>query len=458
MARRPRDARAAPATREIRVTIAELAPGGDGVAIGELDGERRAIFMRGVALGDVVRVAVDGSRRPARGRVLELVEIGPGRVAPECPHVELCGGCDWMHLSPAAQAAAHRALVAAALPPSWQGHDIVVHQAPRRLGYRTRARLHVRVSGGRAIVGMHGAGTREPVPVDACVVLDPRVERARVLLPALFEGAHGHGDVQLALGRKPPGADAALPVLDIQWSGALAGACYGRLERGVTEGRWSGARVHYGEVERPAIVGDPTPWMLGADGQPLRLAPGGFAQASEEANAVLGERVAAALEAIQQSRAGAVDARVLRVVELYAGAGNFTVLLANPSTTVTAVEASREACEASRQNLAARALRAHVVEADAALQPWPPQTDVVVLDPPRTGARAVAERLVASRIRHVVYVSCDPSTLRRDLAVLEGSYAPRAIETFEMFPQTSHVETLIRLERVPGTNSDRRAP
>ena len=348
-----------------------------------------------------------------------------------------------MHLSAVAQADAHRSLVRAALPSAWREHPIVGHAGAQMLGYRTRARIHVRASGGRAIVGMHGAGTHEPVPVDTCVVLDPTVERVRRELPALFEGAHGRGEVELALGRAPAAGDRALPVLDVRWSGALAAACFGRLERGVKSGLWAGARLLCGEVVRPAIVGDPTPWMRGVDGEPLRLAPGGFAQASEEANGWLGSRVASAIEAMQACR----PASPLRVVELYAGTGNFTVLMARRLPGVTSVETSRAACEAARANLAARGLTARVVEADADAYEWPALTEVVVLDPPRTGAREVAERLARSRVRHVLYVSCDPTTLGRDLAILEPTYAPVSIETFEMFPQTSHVETLVRLER-----------
>jgi tRNA/tmRNA/rRNA uracil-C5-methylase (TrmA/RlmC/RlmD family) len=136
-----------------------------------------------------------------------------------------------------------------------------------------------------------------------------------------------------------------------------------------------------------------------------------------------------------------------RAVELYAGAGNLSVLLARAVHPLVVVEADREACEAARANLAARSLDARVVEGDAAEYVWAGATGLVVLDPPRTGALKVAERLVQSRVSHVVYVSCDPQTLGRDLAHLAEAYEPRSIATFEMFPQTSHVEAVVLLER-----------
>jgi 23S rRNA (uracil1939-C5)-methyltransferase len=421
---------------KLTVTIAELAPGGDGVAIAEIAGERRAIFARGVAPGDRVELEVDTSRRPARGRVLSLLAPSADRVEPACRWADRCGGCDWMHVSIEAQRQAHASQVRAALPEAWRAIEVSSHAAPDALGYRVRARLHVRVSGGRAIVGVNESASHEPVEVDECVVLAPALEAARRAIAPLFEGTHGRGEAQIAMGRA---GDAPRPVLEVRWSGALAAAFYGRVERAIADGVWAGARIVTGEATRPATVGDPTPWMAGADGAPLRLAPGGFGQAAEGANAALASRVAEL--ATRTKRA--------RLVELYAGAGNLTVVLARAAD-VTAIEASRDACDAARANLAARALTAKIVEADAARYAWSPATRVVVLDPPRTGARDVAASLVKSPVREVVYVSCDPQTLGRDLALMANDYEPVAVETFEMFPQTSHVETVVALERRRG--------
>ncbi|MGH7295013.1 MAG: class I SAM-dependent RNA methyltransferase [Polyangiaceae bacterium] len=416
---------------QLGATVGALAPGGHGVAHVELGGERRAVFLPGTAPGDVVRAEIDASRRPARGRVLEWIERSPDRVEPACRWAERCGGCDWMHLSLDAQARAHAEHVRAALPAAWRETPIAGHPAVAALGYRLRARVHVRCERGRVEVGMHEAGTRDQVAVDACAVLEPELEAARRLLASLFEGSRSGGDVQLARGT------GRRPVLEVRWTGEVAPACFARLEHAVDAGELAGARVWMGDASRPAVVGDPTPWMTGGDGQPLRLAPGGFGQANEAMNAVLARHVAGAARASGAERA----------VELYAGAGNLGVLVAREVRELVLVESSREACDAARANLAARALSARVVEADAAAHTWHASTRLVVLDPPRTGARAVCERLAGSRVPHVVYVSCDSQTLARDLAALAGSYAPRSVAAFEMFPQTSHVEVVVALER-----------
>jgi len=196
----------------------------------------------------------------------------------------------------------------------------------------------------------------------------------------------------------------------------------------------------------PAKIGDPTPWIRAGDGLPLRLAAGGFGQASDEGNALLAQRVA---QLARDAIGGKIDARIL---ELYAGAGNFTVLLAPLADAIVAVESARESCDVARMNLDARGIgaRARIVEADAASFVIPARTQVVVLDPPRTGARDVCARLAASSAKHVLYVSCDTQTLGRDLALLVPSFAPRTVEVLELFPQTSHAETIVHLERRRG--------
>jgi 23S rRNA (uracil1939-C5)-methyltransferase len=419
------------------VTVASLAPGGDGVAHVAIEGERRAVFLPNTVPGDVVRAEIDASKRPARGRVLSLLQAGADRVTPACRWSTRCGGCDWMHLSLEAQASTHVDHVRAALPAAWRELAIAHHPATEALACRTRARLHVRCERGRVEVGMHEAGTHEPVVVDTCAILDPTVEKTRRNLAALFEGCRGNGDVQIALG------EARRPVIEVRWTGELAPSCFAHVEQAVKAGDLAGARIVVGDASRPAVVGDPTPWVPGADDRPLRLAPGGFGQASERMNVTLALHVAALVRPL------AVD----KAVELYAGSGNLSMLLAGAVGELVLVESSRDACDAARANLSARGLAARVVEADAETYVWGKTTRLVVLDPPRTGARAVAQRLAASRVPHVIYVSCDPQTLGRDLALLAPSYDVRSVTTLEMFPQTSHVETVVSLQRTRGARS-----
>jgi 23S rRNA (uracil1939-C5)-methyltransferase len=429
--------RSAPAN----VTLSSLALGGEGVAHIEHRGERRAVFVAHAAPGDRAQVEIDWARRPARGRILALESSGADRVATACPWSTRCGGCNWMHLSAAGQERWHVEHARAALPTRWRDLAISSHAAPRALGFRARAQVHVRVDRrGRVAVGMHEARTHEPVEVERCVVLDPALDAARACLGALFEGCRGRGDVQLALGRD------RVPVLDVRWRGEVHGEVFARLERATVAGAIAGARITLEGASRAAKIGDPTPWMRGADGEGLQLAVGGFGQASEAMNAELGAHLAELLKAWA----------IRNAVELYSGAGNLSVVLARHVDDVVCVESNRNACEAARANLDARGLRAaRVVEADAQRYAWRSSRALVVLDPPRTGARAVAERLAASPVAHVIYVSCDAATLGRDLTILEQAYEPMSVHVFEMFPQTSHVEAVVALNATPRSGDVR---
>jgi 23S rRNA (uracil1939-C5)-methyltransferase len=137
-------------------------------------------------------------------------------------------------------------------------------------------------------------------------------------------------------------------------------------------------------------------------------------------------------------------------VELYAGAGSLTVLLANAIPSLVAVESDEASVTAARANLAARGSSARVVHSDAEGFEWGRSARVLVLDPPRTGARRVAERLASGDVPRppsVIYVSCDPQTLGRDLALLAPAYEATSVDVFQLFPQTSHVETVVALTR-----------
>jgi 23S rRNA (uracil1939-C5)-methyltransferase len=433
------------ATQSFEASIDSLAPGGDGVAKVTIDGERRAVFVRGACVGDRAMLDVDASSRPARGTLLRVIESGSDRVEPACAHIAACGGCDWMHVSADAQRRTHALHVRAALPEAWRAFPMTSHEAISPFAYRTRARLHVRVSGGRAIIGMNEAGSREPIEVDTCVVLVAPLDRARAALGDLFDDEHGRGDVQIALTADGRAA------LDLKWSGNLSASFFGKIERAANDksSAIAGARIFAGETTKAALIGDASPSMHGADGELLTFAPGGFAQASEKENARLASRVFAIATSLLENRDPALGNP--KIIELYSGAGNLTVLLATMSRHLIAIESDRAACEAARKNLALRNLTAKITEADASSYEIARSTDLIVLDPPRKGAREVCEHLAKDPAKNVIYVSCDAQTLGRDLTILATRYEPFAIETFEMFPQTSHVETIVAMRKRRGT-------
>ena len=313
-----------------------------------------------------------------------------------------------------------------------------LHQAAKRNESRTRARLHIDGKS-RLAVGFYAKRSHDIVEPSRCIVLHPALELARIRLPSWLAGVSGFGDAHLALGRPGTASRPVVPTLD--WKVDPSPKLFAALERVVASGELAGAAVRHEGVRKPLFIGDPNPWLIAADGEPLELGAFGFAQASESTNTQLVNQVA-------YWAAQVLGNGERRVVELYAGAGNLSILLAKSAIDYVLVESDAAACEAASRNIAARGLAARVIHADASTFEWKASTRLLVLDPPRAGAIEVMHRLVEKPVRNVVYVSCDPSTLSRDVAILiKHGYKLRALEAFEMFPHTSHFETLAVLTR-----------
>ena len=137
-----------------------------------------------------------------------------------------------------------------------------------------------------------------------------------------------------------------------------------------------------------------------------------------------------------------------RIVKLLTRDLGLRSALARGARTFASIEQDAAAVACARENLRARGLEGTLRCADAETAAVPKQTDVVVLDPPRAGAPRACAAIAAARPRRIVYVSCDPPTLGRDLATLGAAgYRPTAVETVELFPHTSHVETIVLLSR-----------
>jgi 23S rRNA (uracil1939-C5)-methyltransferase len=431
-----------------RLEVTSIAAGGDGLAHVVHDEERRAVFVPRSAPGDLLEANVDFTCKPARATAIRLLEPSHLRVSPPCPYVERCGGCDFMHLSLAAQQGAHRNIVEAALTRAIRSArsdatlampSVITHAAPRDLGYRTRARLSVGATRERASVGYRRAASHRIEEVSSCAILDPVLDACWRPIRNLFAGEHGEGEVSVAIGKQ------GAPVLDIRWTDELSGSFFGRLSVNVDNGTWAGAEVWLEGAREPARVGDPRAVTTGADGAPLAVPSGGFAQAHPAMNQKLGERILAVFTIAGQD-----------VVELFAGSGNLTVVLAREAGSVLAVESDGRAVAAARENIAGRGLRARIVQADAGAFDLPQGVRAVLLDPPRSGAAHASEKIARSRVRRVAYVSCEASTLARDASTLVGGgFRLTSVETFEMFPHTSHVEILALFERDPRSGRSR---
>lgn len=419
--------RAASGTGELR--IEGLGTGGEGVA--HVDG--KPLFVAGTLPGERVQARWEAHGKHLRAELLRVVEPHPDRKIPECDDASACGGCDWMHMQLEAQWREHAARLER-LFATPVGH----HEVAPALGTRHRMRLHVRPRGDHVDVGYFRARSTQLLVPARCHAVAPALDTAR---KAVASTLRPYRDLvgELSLSQAPSGA----VVADLELSaGEPSGAAIAAFDALVTTGVLRGLRVVLPHGAALAI-GDPTPITEGADGQPLRLAPGGFAQSSPSISRALGTRMLAAIDALALKP----DARVF---EMHAGAGNFSLLLARRTTRLETFEVSAAAVTAARAALAERGLlaKAHVAAAEAV--PIPNRLPLLVLDPPREGAREVMQNARDARVQALVYVSCEPTSLARDRAVLGDAYQLTRLEAFEMFPQTSHVETLASFVRLPG--------
>ena len=400
------------------VTIESIATGGDGV--GRADG--RVVFVPRSAPGDVGIVDLPAGGRFARAPFRELLVPSPERVQPSCMHyvVDRCGGCQLQHLAYEAQIGAKSRIVRDAMQRIGR-RDVelpVVHPSATPWRYRRKLTLALRRHGSEWIAGLH--------PFD-----DPRT------VFRLEDCPITHEDV-LAIWRQVLAAGGHLPVVP-ELRGAVRLDDDGGASLTIEGARaWPSNSAFFAAVPGLAAL-----WWVPESQSRRRLhareaksAPGAsFVQVNPAVAIPLRRRV---IE-LTTSR------RPARVIDGYAGLGDTAQELAAHGIQVTAIELDRDAVEwcAARLPPGSQALQGRVEQVLADVLP----ADVVILNPPRAGVdRRVTEILEAVRPAPagVVYISCDPATLARDVGRLPH-YRIASLESFDMFPQTAHVETVCEL-------------
>jgi 23S rRNA (uracil1939-C5)-methyltransferase len=405
----------------LTVRILRLAAGGEGV--GKLP-DGKTVFVPRTAPGDLVELtAIRDYKRYARARVERLVEASPHRVEPRCPHYvrDECGGCQLQHVDYETQLASRRAFVGDALRriAKLEVPDPPIVPAEKAYDYRTKLTLHVQAAGRR--IGLYRYHRADEVfDLEWCHITVPQlmelwqtVRKSRALLPDQVEQV----------------------VLRLDRSGGR------HLLLRVKPGEvWSGAERLRREVARNGTTA--TIWWQPEGGAARAMA--GSAEAFpatvfEQVHPEMGDRVRDF--AVQQL--GAVSGR--RVWDLYAGIGETTAQLVARGAVVESVELDRRAvAEAEARGPVARRHTGRVEDLLRKL----PRPDLAIANPPRTGmderVTAELERLRPSRL---VYISCNPATLARDIQRLEH-FGLTLVQAFDLFPQTTHVETVAVLEPI----------
>ena len=400
------------------MTITRIAVGGEGV--GRLS-DGRVVFVPRTAAGDRIRLRVGSLQRHrnfARATLGEIVEASPGRVAPPCPHYvrEHCGGCQLQHLAYDEQLQAKRAIVGDTLRRIGKLDlaDPEIVEALDEWRYRSKISMAAKA----AAIGLHPYDRPNFVfPLADCHITDFR-------LMALWRELRSH----LAL--LPTSLTRLTLRLDREGRRHIIAESAGEPWLRADELR------HAMQADYELVC-----WWQPVDGA-ARVMAGpatGFpATAFEQVNPGMG--MLARRWAVEQLG----DVRSQTVWDLYGGVGDTAALLVERGADVVSVDADEKAVAWGRSRLpAARFIAARAEDVLATL----PAPHAVVVNPPRAGLHwDVSLRLTSAPVAKLVYISCDPATLARDLHRLDVNYIVKAVRAFDLFPQTAHVETVAVLE------------
>lgn len=435
-----RAAHRAPRTPE-EATVVALTHDGEGIAR-----EGKAVFIPGALPGETVRFERLRSRRQHdSGRLVEVLESSAQRVAPRCAHFGVCGGCALQHLAPEAQLALKQTelretieRVARVSCGRWL--DPMTGPVWR---YRRRARLGAKYvpKKGKVVVGFRERMAPYVADVAHCEVLSAPVSDWMVPLAELIVGLDIRQQVpqiEVAV------ADNAVALV----FRVLAAPTAADLEKLRAFGAQYGARIYLqrGGLDSvaelaPSAPAQPLYYELPQFGLRLEFAPSDFVQVNGEVNRAL---VSRALELLEVGPSSSV-------LDLYCGLGNFTLALARSAGRVVGIEGDAGLVARARLNAVRNRIGnaefhlADLSQPPARQSPWLAGAySHVLLDPPRVGAREMLATVAGLAPGRVVYISCHPGSLARDLGLLvhEHGFTLEAAGVVDMFPHTAHVESI----------------
>ena len=411
-----------------RLELTGVAHGGE--AIGRLEG--RVVFVPHGLPGEIVDVELVRDKSDyARGEIVDVVRPSPERVEPPCPYFTSgCGGCQWQHAAYPAQLRFKREIVAEQLRRigGFQDSERLVLPTIGMLDpwyYRNHARFSVGRRDGELCFTRHG--TRSLLRIDHCWIMQPRINELLAQLQGRFVGQRLH---QLAI---RVGANTG----DLLVSPRLPQA------REVPSGQ---TELHEELLGRRFRVAGPAFFQVNTrrERRELPVADGRLAALAPEDGLSIAEVLV--LVALDRLDPRPDDL----VVDAYCGVGTFTAPIGALAREVIGIEESPAAVNDARDN-AADLANVHFIagKTEDVLPRLDRRPDKVLLDPARVGCDpAVLSALLEARPTRIVYVSCEPATLARDLAILrEGGYTLESVQPLDMFPQTYHVETVSLLTR-----------
>lgn len=421
------------------VEITSLAFGGKG--IGRIDG--KVVFVPYTAPGDVARIKITSEKKGfSEGELIEIIKPSPERVVPGCRLHEICGGCSLQHMSYSTQVEWKQKIFEETLKRIGKVEGLIFDPPkPSVKEYNYRGRARFQVEGEKW--GFFAAKSHSVIDIEDCPVLDESInETFREIKKAFSKIRHGIYALEIGVSEKDGKTVAAFYIskdTGFSWREALKDI---KGLKGVEVWR---SPLKKDKGRRIFADGDRN-LFYEVSGIEFSAGISVFSQVNRFQNRDLVEKVI--------EYAGLTGTE--KTLDLFSGVGNLTLPLARASKEALGVEASPEAVIFAGENARNNGVTNVRFEAEDALG-WLKTNiktlektgfDMVVLDPPRGGEPDVAKTLSALRPKGIVYVSCSPPTLARDVSFLTGSgYRVSRAGLIDMFPQTFHIEGIVRLEK-----------
>ncbi len=422
------------------LTVETLVNGGHGLA----RHNGRVVFIPHAAVGDVVECRVTKTKKKfLEAEIFRVIEAAVQRRTPLCPHAGECGGCQWQHLPYPEQLSWKENLFRDSLVRQCRiGPDKVlpIAAAPHEWGYRSRIQLKCKQEGKRLAGGFYRAKSHHIVAIESCPLMAPQLNELFAALRDFINASSVSGvisHIDLAID------DRAKRVAVIHYHGESPES----FTRQFAGAEFCADILIKAPSER-ALISVRGDGILTIDvGQPplsLNYRAGSFAQINLEQNRFMVERILE-LAALHGDET---------VVDLFCGMGNFSLPLARQAGEVVGFEVAEDSVAMAKANCQRHHIdnaTFHCAPADGVVSRFgrQQQIDLVVLDPPRSGAPGVMHELIDSQVDRIIYVSCDSQTLARDLKVLvNGGYELVSSQPVDMFPQTYHCESISLLRRL----------
>jgi 23S rRNA (uracil1939-C5)-methyltransferase len=420
----------------VNLTIEKLVYGGEGLA--RLP-DGKAVFLPFVLPGEEVSATLGQQKSSyARATADQVLKPAPTRVEPKCPYFVQCGGCHYQHTLYNAQLDIKRAILRETLLRNakldWKGEIKTLSAEP--WNYRNRTRMKVQ-GGAQFAMGYHRLASHELLPVKTCPISSPLINRAVQALWTMGEaGSVPSGVKEIEFFADHADARMLLELYQTPEAQGIAEFATA-LQKKLPEIKGIAIFVERGfgtPQHRETIGASFLQYQVGE--KAFRVSAGAFFQTNRHL-----------VQKLAQAVAGDFFGKI--ALDLYAGGGLFANYLAKRFEQVFAVESS----PASAADLKANAIK-NVVPVASATEKFLPRClnmnpEVVVVDPPRSGLQAKATQLLAAlRVKRIVYVACDPATLARDVKTfLDFGYKAEEIYLVDLFPQTFHLESIVRLVR-----------